>query len=1213
MAKKPTWKSRDTVNPFVEKQGSNRKLHTIRALGPKRSAPDLKLGFTTKGGYEYGQTKGLKLWIQAQKSGVPTDATALHTIQVTTGSSTHNGISKASGSLLTSRVDTPFIRFTPRPYRSTSRAIVFNSGSSDAHFLHITSSQYVTLASGTAGSKNKAMSWNVWLKPTLTGSNERQFPSGTTRYIFSKRSGSWGASNREYDLAITMSGSMRFRLFDESAGKTVVKNVDLSISGSAIQAGVWQNVCVTYSGKTGTYTHQGIKIYRNGILVSSGNAGTTESGYAATENKGGDLVIGTDFTGSNFVSGSNFYRGKLAEFGLWHVALDSTEVNALYDARKFFGRSDTTGIDHLRQGVSILTNKQRWQSSNAPKISGISRLTQDERVSHEQDQTLYGQGKIFRDNTPFEEMADAERLRKQIDRTVVGSKASASIEFRGYQPHVDVFTKNKTPALILTGANGVKRAFFFDVGTGESDSLSSTLNNTLDAMKEMKRVILSGSALRKATGSIGKGELWAKAFTSRVNGESSAIQIKARRFGNIVKLTSTTEGTAGNTYIGARMIINSKASATGSQWLQAIDVNSNPTVFGFITGTYNTSSIGSTPGNLNKFAFIGGNSTMKHVVTQALGGAIDYLQDPGHQQYPVIITNVSMRDPAQFDGNIEPLAIRDVVSWGSIDTPFIARTIRGSFMGGDQSRIHGSSQIQQFYDSKHPVSSNSAVTETGGETIAPENARARSTAPVPFIDAQDVAFALPAKPSYAYLRFAKVPHNRDKIILTDTAGRQVCFEFRNQSIHESSFRTGSFGKLRNKPQSGSYSGRGTWCVSLTASNGSSLLTGSTTTAHVARAMYLFRQELALAQVSGRLAITGSSRAYRETQRDPDTGEIVINPSTGKPWVMTYPTAAQTTRTYVRLDQLASGSDGNRVIDFRFRTASTGTYILNETTASYAYRQVIKAYSGSIWYRRRRTRIKFVRNMAKKKFGMSFVSGSDMFILPQDGYNTDIVPKLGAFSDIKAITTKKPPQYEKKANVRMVVTSYASLTGKGLTFQDTAGNVYSASVDSSKTNVQSTSTKIGTSGVNSTAKLARSIYQSIHHSITYGVTAATSGSTSSGGNKLQMNISFTGVPGASGKSFELTQSNKGPEGNTKITTEFSMVSYSGHTNTSRNTVTSFANGTREIHGPASLLTSSLGGTREWTEYGQGYKSAGTGFTYDNNALGTDSIAFGGKKR
>ena len=94
--------------------------------------------------------------------------------------------------------------------------------------------------------------------------------------------------------------------------------------------------------------------------------------------------------------------------------------------------------------------------------------------------------------------------------------------------------------------------------------------------------------------------------------------------------------------------------------------------------------------------------------------------------------------------------------------------------------------------------------------------------------------------------------------------------------------------------------------------------------------------------------------------------------------------------------------------------------------------------------------------------MSFVSGSDMFILPQDGFINEEAAKVVAFSDNKAITTKKAPQYEKKANVRLKVTAYGSLSGKGITFQDSAGNVYSASVDTSRTNEKSTSTKIGKS-------------------------------------------------------------------------------------------------------------------------------------------------------
>ena len=49
------------------------------------------------------------------------------------------------------------------------------------------------------------------------------------------------------------------------------------------------------------------------------------------------------------------------------------------------------------------------------------------------------------------------------------------------------------------------------------------------------------------------------------------------------------------------------------------------------------------------------------------------------------------------------------------------------------------------------------------------------------------------------------------------------------------------------------------------------------------------------------------------------------------------------------------------------------------------------------------------------------------------------------------------------------------------------------------------------------------------------------------------------------------------------------------------------------GPGTLLTSTLGGMKEWNELGHGYKSSGTGFTYNNDMFGTDSITFGGRKR
>ena len=1195
MAKKPSWKSREVVEPYVEKQGTNRKLHTIRKQGPAREAPDLKLGFKTKNGFEYGQTANLVMWIRAQKSGVPTDGTGNHTIQHTTGSADHNGIQGADGSLLTTKDDTPFVRFTPKPYRSLTRAIVFNSGSGDRHFLHVTSSQYTTLANGTAGTKNKSMTWNVWIKPRLTGTHA----GNTRRYIFRKQSGSAAATNREYSLSIDPDAKLVFQLWDESTSKHVLKTTDLRISGSGIQTGVWQNICVTYSGKTGSYTHQGIKMYRNGILVSSGNAGTTQSGYVATENAGGDLVIGTAFTGST--TANNFFAGKMAEFSMWHTALTEKEVKALYDARKFFGRMDTTAIDHLRQGVSILSSKQRWRSSNAPKISGISRLSTDDVISHEQDKNIYGDAKLFRDDTPFEELADAERLRKDISRTVVGSKASASLEFRGYQPIKS--GSSMANGLILTGANGTKSVFYF-----ERKGQLSSANTTAFKASGFHAVTVTAASLALATGNIGRGELWAAAFTSAVNGQTNSNQIVARRVGNVVKLTSTVTGTAGNTYISPRILRAATTSVTGVATLfenRKNDASIYPSAFSFITGTFNTASVGATPGRDGVLTFRGGNSTMKHVVTRALGGAIDYMQDNGHQQYPVIITNVSMRDPAQFDGNIEPLPIRTKVSWASPEAPFLARDVRASFMGGEGSVLFGSTIIEQKYDNKNPAK------QVSTPLSAPHGARRDDKVTDPFIDAQENIFGLGAKPAYAYLRFNKVPHNRDKIILTDTKGKAVCFEF----VNSTSRSTGTFGKLRNRPSS-SGTGRGTWRVLLTSSAGAGLTTGSQTKSQVTRAMHLFRMELHHAYNLGRLAISGSDRAYKETAFDAD-GKPINDPSTNRPRVVTYPNSGSNrSNTYVRLDQKASGSDGNRRIDFRARGFSSGTYIVNNVTASEAYRSIVSQFSGATTYRNFRTRIKFVRQKAKK-MGIAFVSGSDAFNLPVDGYISDIERKAEPFKDTLSQFTKYVMS-SKASRVRIFVHNRSDFDARhGLKFADADGNIFSASIDSSKTIEQSTSTKIGYSNASTTAKLARAIYGSLHHAMTYGVTAASTGSASSGGNKLKIQLDYTHGTSAASRHLFLSQSTAGPAGNNTITlslpNESYIRAYAGDTNVVSNRTTGFTEGAAEIGGPHAILTSTMRGTREWTDLSHGYKSSGAGFTYDNDVFGTDSIAFGGKKR
>lgn len=116
-----------------------------------------------------------------------------------------------------------------------------------------------------------------------------------------------------------------------------------------------------------------------------------------------------------------------------------------------------------------------------------------------------------------------------------------------------------------------------------------------------------------------------------------------------------------------------------------------------------------------------------------------------------------------------------------------------------------------------------------------------------------------------------------------------------------------------------------------------------------------------------------------------------------------------------------------------------------------------------------------------------------------------------------------------AKVQITVDRYASaVADAGIVFHDGMGNVYSASILSSKTNEASTSRAIGYSGVNTAAKLARSIYGSIHHAINFGVAASSTGSAS--GNKLRAEVNYV----AGTATVQLTQSIGGPVGNVSIT-------------------------------------------------------------------------------
>jgi hypothetical protein len=89
----------------------------------------------------------------------------------------------------------------------------------------------------------------------------------------------------------------------------------------------------------------------------------------------------------------------------------------------------------------------------------------------------------------------------------------------------------------------------------------------------------------------------------------------------------------------------------------------------------------------------------------AKDGPVAYIQDDiGTLIYPIIMANVSMKDPDQYDGAIEPLEIRSRASRNSPDGYFVAHEVKGMIMtdAAEDSRKR-SNPISQFIEPAYMI------------------------------------------------------------------------------------------------------------------------------------------------------------------------------------------------------------------------------------------------------------------------------------------------------------------------------------------------------------------------------------------------------------------------------------------------------------------------------------------------------------------------------
>jgi hypothetical protein len=153
-----------------------------------------------------------------------------------------------------------------------------------------------------------------------------------------------------------------------------------------------------------------------------------------------------------------------------------------------------------------------------------------------------------------------------------------------------------------------------------------------------------------------------------------------------------------------------------------------------------------------------------HTMFDDIVGRIDpqsYLEDPGTQQYPIVMYDLEQRSLHLTDGVIEPLTIKGSLSVGS-EIPFLAHGIKGAVMGGNIEPEDGSDFICQFRE----YTSGSVWLE-------------------PFFDAQESAITDIERNAWTILHFTASIASGDAIILTGSSGNASKFEFTNVSFSTS--------------------------------------------------------------------------------------------------------------------------------------------------------------------------------------------------------------------------------------------------------------------------------------------------------------------------------------------------------------------------------------------------------------------------------------------
>ena len=79
---------------------------------------------------------------------------------------------------------------------------------------------------------------------------------------------------------------------------------------------------------------------------------------------------------------------------------------------------------------------------------------------------------------------------------------------------------------------------------------------------------------------------------------------------------------------------------------------------------------------------------------------VSFLRDPGITAYPQVLLNPNYLNPGAMDGIIEPLSVRGTLPGASIDSPFVARSVKASVEKKTSQYVINNSGFDPRYDNE---------------------------------------------------------------------------------------------------------------------------------------------------------------------------------------------------------------------------------------------------------------------------------------------------------------------------------------------------------------------------------------------------------------------------------------------------------------------------------------------------------------------------------